>query len=59
MLTAVLARLLGTDMCLGSHVLARASKPSLTKMQEMALDMAEITKARILKSPLYCVCAFT
>ena len=56
MLTAVLARLLGIDMCLGSHVLASSLQ---TKMQEMVLDMAEITKARILKSTLYWACAFT
>ena len=39
-----------------SHVLASSLQ---TKMQEMVLDMAEITKARILKSTLYCACAFT
>ena len=39
-----------------SHVLASSLQ---TKMQEMVLDMAEITKARILKSTLYCARAFT
>ena len=39
-----------------SHVLASSLQ---TKMQEMVLDMAEITKARILKSTLYWACAFT
>ena len=39
-----------------SHVLASSLQ---TKMQEMVLDMAEITKARILKSTLYCACALT
>ena len=39
-----------------SHVLASSLQ---TKMQEMVLDMAEITKARILKSTLYRACAFT
>ena len=39
-----------------SHVLASSLQ---TKMQEIVLDMSEITKARILKSTLYCACALT